>query len=90
MAALLSPIGKVLYLDAASVQKTRGSVAKVRLQVDLAKPRPPHVWMGFDEEDLTIGRWQTIQYEGVPNYCQYCKHQGHMVQICTIKKRDEE
>lgn len=58
--ALLSPIGKVMYLDAASIQKTRGSLAKVRVQMDLTKTRPPHVWMGFDEEDITVGRWKAI------------------------------
>lgn len=35
--AFRSPIGKLLYLDVASVQKNRGSIAKVRLQVDLTK-----------------------------------------------------
>ncbi|KAG5631527.1 hypothetical protein H5410_003244 [Solanum commersonii] len=90
VSAILSPIGKVLYLDSASVQKTRGSLAKVRIQMNLTKERPPHVWMGFNEEDLTKGRWQAIEYESVPNYCGYCKHQGHMIQICTIKQRDED
>lgn len=40
---LLSPIGNALYLDTASIQKTRGSLAKVRLQIDHTKDRPPHV-----------------------------------------------
>ncbi|KAG5580305.1 hypothetical protein H5410_050932 [Solanum commersonii] len=60
---LLSPIGKVLYLDTASIKRTRASMAKVKVQVDLTKARPRHVWIGLDEEDLTIGRWQTIEYE---------------------------
>lgn len=90
VSALLSPIGKVLYLDNASIQKTRGSLAKVRVQVDLTKERPPHVWMGFDEEDITLGRWQAIQYEYVPDYCNYCKHQGHRIHACTVKERDDE
>ncbi|KAG5631298.1 hypothetical protein H5410_003015 [Solanum commersonii] len=50
----------------------------------------PHVWMGFDEEDFTIGKWQAIQYEGHPDYCSYCKHQGHMFHVCKIKLRDED
>lgn len=87
---LLSPIGKVLYLDTTSIQKNRGSLAKVRVQVDLTRERPPHVWMGLDEEDITIGWWQAILYENVPDYCNYCKHQGHKIHICTIKKRDDE
>ncbi|KAG5606082.1 hypothetical protein H5410_027574 [Solanum commersonii] len=31
-----------------------------------------------------------IQYEGIPDYCHYCKHQGHVDNVCTIKRRDEE
>ncbi|KAG5599229.1 hypothetical protein H5410_030599 [Solanum commersonii] len=87
---LLSPIGKVLYLDTASIRRTRASMAKVKVQVDLTKARPRHVWIGLDEEDLTIGRWQTIEYESIPPYCEYCKHQGHMVYECNFKIRDEE
>lgn len=58
IAALLAPIGKTLYLDAASILKTRGSVAKVRIQLDITKDRPSHVWMGTNETDFTIRRWQ--------------------------------
>ncbi|KAH0712245.1 hypothetical protein KY289_008204 [Solanum tuberosum] len=87
---LLSPIGKVLYLDTASIKRTRASMAKVKVQVDLTKARPKHVWIGLDEDDLTIGRWQTIEYESIPPYCEYCKHQGHMVYECNFKIRDEE
>lgn len=38
------------------------------MQIDITKGRPPHVWMGFDEEDFTVGRWQAIQYEGLPEF----------------------
>ncbi|KAG5576589.1 hypothetical protein H5410_056723, partial [Solanum commersonii] len=40
---LLSPIGKVLYLDSASIKKTRGSQARVKVQVDLTQKRPPYI-----------------------------------------------
>ncbi|KAK4706803.1 hypothetical protein R3W88_033635 [Solanum pinnatisectum] len=53
---LLASIGKVLYLDTASIKKTRASMAKVKVQVDLTKARPRHVWIRLDDEDLTIGR----------------------------------
>lgn len=43
ISTLLAPIGKTLYLDAASIQKTRSSVAKVRMQFDITKEIPPHV-----------------------------------------------
>ncbi|KAH0760297.1 hypothetical protein KY290_016370 [Solanum tuberosum] len=87
---LLSPIGKALYLDSATVQKTRGSVAKVRVQIDLTKERPQHVWLGFSEKDPNLGKWQVIEYEEVPSYCLYCKHQGHIIGECSQKEKDEE
>ncbi|KAH0735068.1 hypothetical protein KY285_010775 [Solanum tuberosum] len=46
--------------------------------------------MGLNEEDLDIGRWQTIEYEHIPDYCMYCKHQGHWLHVSTIKQRDDE
>ncbi|KAH0639194.1 hypothetical protein KY285_035780 [Solanum tuberosum] len=87
---LLSPIGKALYLDSATMQKTRGSVAKVRVQIDITKERPQHVWLGFSEKDLNLGKWQLIEYEDVPPYCIYCKHQGHVIGECPQKEKDEE
>ncbi|KAG5595254.1 hypothetical protein H5410_036486 [Solanum commersonii] len=38
-------------------------MAKVKVQVDPTKDRPRHVWIGLDDEDLTIGRWQPIEKE---------------------------
>uniref|UniRef100_M1DVR4 Endonuclease/exonuclease/phosphatase n=1 Tax=Solanum tuberosum TaxID=4113 RepID=M1DVR4_SOLTU len=90
LTTILSSIGKVLYLDSPSSQKTRGSMARVKIQIDLTKERPPHVWLGFKNSDPNKGRWQKIQYEGIPDYCHYCKHQGHVDNVCTIKRRDEE
>ncbi|KAK6803127.1 hypothetical protein RDI58_000911 [Solanum bulbocastanum] len=87
---LLSPVGKALYLDSATMQKTRGSVAKVRVQIDITKERPQHVWMGFSEKDPSLGKWQIIEFEDVPSYCLHCKHQGHIIGECPLKERDEE
>uniref|UniRef100_M1DDB9 Glycosyltransferase PglE n=2 Tax=Solanum tuberosum TaxID=4113 RepID=M1DDB9_SOLTU len=87
---LLESVSKVLYLDTTSIKRTRASMAKVKVQVDLTKTRPRHVWIGLDDEDLTIGRWQPIEYENIPPYCTYCKHQGHIIDDCNFKIRDED
>lgn len=71
LTAMLSPVGKVLYLDNATVNKTRGRMARVRIQLDLTKDRPKHVWLGYDEEDLNKGKWQSIECENLPAYCPY-------------------
>lgn len=88
--SVLFPIDRVLYLDSASINKTRGSQARVKVQVDLTKDRPSHIWIGYIGEDITYGRWQKIEYDNIPDYCFYCKHQGHKEVDCIIKKRDEE
>ncbi|KAH0643562.1 hypothetical protein KY285_034326 [Solanum tuberosum] len=65
-------------------------MARVKIQIDLTKERPPYVWLGFKNSDPNKGRWQKIQYEGIPDYCHYYTHQGHVDNVCTIKRRDEE
>ncbi|XP_069150682.1 uncharacterized protein [Solanum lycopersicum] len=75
--SLLSPIGRVLDLDFSFINKTRGSQARVKVQVDLTKERPSYIWMGYIGEDITDGRWQKIDYDVIPDYCFYRKHQGH-------------
>lgn len=90
LTTLLSPIGKALYLDSSSIQKTRGSVAKVRVQMDITKERPQHAQLGYDEDYLSVGKWQLIQYEDIPDYCAYYKHQGHPITKCMVKKREDD
>ncbi|XP_070032968.1 uncharacterized protein [Nicotiana tomentosiformis] len=87
---LLSPVGKAMFLDLASFQKIRGSVVKVKIQIDLTKERPSHVWLGYDENVYGDGQWLEIQYDNVPEYCIYCRHQGHSIHVCPVKKADDE
>ncbi|KAM3203150.1 hypothetical protein P3L10_030776 [Capsicum annuum] len=87
---LLSPIGKVLFIDLETYKKTRDSMAKVKLQINLTKPRPQHVWLGYDEDEHCKGRWQTILYEEITEYYSYCKHQGHVARSCIVKEKDED
>ncbi|OIT37380.1 hypothetical protein A4A49_11772 [Nicotiana attenuata] len=81
------PTGKALYLDLASFQKTRGSVAKVKIQIDLTKERPHHVWLVYDEEkdENGDGEWLEVQYGSVPAYCSHCNSQSTK----NKKSRDE-
>lgn len=46
---MLAPICKVLYLDNATVNKTWGLIARVRIHLDFTKDRPKYVWLGYDE-----------------------------------------
>ncbi|TMW97454.1 hypothetical protein EJD97_005474 [Solanum chilense] len=80
----------ILYLDTASIKRSRVGTGKVKMQVDLTTPRPRHVWIGLYLEDNTIGFWRPVEYENVPTYCEYCKNQVHDIDECKSKLRDEE
>ena len=58
--------------------------------MDLTKTRPNYVWLGFKNSDPKKGRWLKVEYEGIPNYCLYCKLQGHMDEEYTIKRKDDD
>lgn len=58
--------------------------------MDISKERPQHVWLGYDENDLSISKWQLIQYKDILAYCFYCKHQGHTIDKCMINKMKNE
>ncbi|XP_075101695.1 uncharacterized protein LOC142177129 [Nicotiana tabacum] len=89
---LLSHVGKALFLDLASFQKTRRSVVKVKMQINLTKDRPHHVWLGYDEnyDENGDGQWIEIQYESIPNYCSYCRLLGHNTHACSEKAKHED
>lgn len=58
--------------------------------MDITKDRPQHILLSFDEEGILVGKWQLIQYEDISDYCGYCKHQGHAISNCMIKRWEDE
>lgn len=92
LTGLLTSVGKALYLDLVSFQKTRGSVAKIKVQIDLTKPRAHHVWLGFDEnQDVNDdGGWLEVQYESIPQYYLHCELLGHNMHACSVRIKEEE
>ena len=52
---LLKSVGKVLYLDTISIKRSREEMTKVKMQIDLTKPRPRHVWVVLHNEEDTLG-----------------------------------
>ncbi|KAF3629723.1 hypothetical protein FXO37_28793 [Capsicum annuum] len=59
-------------LDQATFSKTRGNVAKVKVEIDLLKSRLDQLWVGFNKVDgFEDGTWLNVEYEKVPGYCIY-------------------
>lgn len=87
---LLKLVGKFLYLDTTYIKRTWAGMPKVKMQIDLSKPRPRHVWIGLHNEDNTIDIWKPVEYENIPTYSEYCRHQGYYVEEYKSWMRDEE
>nr|GME07434.1 TMV resistance protein N-like [Ipomoea batatas] len=82
---ICAPIGRLLALDITTVRQTRPNVARVRVEIDLLKPRIDKVWIEITKDK---GSWQDIEYEFVPNFCNKCSRLGHKIENCQRRKED--
>ncbi|XP_059294577.1 uncharacterized protein LOC132047566 [Lycium ferocissimum] len=90
----LSPIDTPIAMDNATNGRTRPSMAKVRVEIDLTKPRINKLWIGAEDENCPLrGFYQKIEYEAMPKYCTHCCLLGHAIEDCRVlerKKRQEK
>ncbi|KAH0778711.1 hypothetical protein KY290_005138 [Solanum tuberosum] len=84
--SIASAIGKPLHLDQATINKTRPSCARVKVQVDLLSNFSKHVEMEIINEHTKESRLEhvKIQYDMLPKYCMNCKVQGHAEDECRV------
>ncbi|KAK4713782.1 hypothetical protein R3W88_019689 [Solanum pinnatisectum] len=84
--SLASVVGKPLQLDLATINKTRPSCARVKVQVDLLAKKPEVVQMQLEDENTLENRVVSvrIQYDSLPAYCMKCKIQGHGKEECRV------
>ncbi|KAH0754526.1 hypothetical protein KY290_024796 [Solanum tuberosum] len=82
--SLAPVVGKPLQLDMATINKTRPSCARVKVQVDLLSEFPKHVEMEIINKKTNESRMEKvkIQYDMLPKYCKQCKVQGHEDETC--------
>ncbi|WMV47683.1 hypothetical protein MTR67_041068 [Solanum verrucosum] len=67
---ILEPIGTPLLLDKATLTKTRPTIAKVRVEIDLTKPFIDEVILEITNRDgLTEMINQRTEYETIPAFC---------------------
>ncbi|XP_009788948.1 uncharacterized protein [Nicotiana sylvestris] len=85
---LLSSVRTPLALDAATIGRTRPSMAKIRVEVDLLKTLPQSVFVGQEYEDSPLkGYTQKLEYEGVPKYFKHCRKIGHYIINCRVLEK---
>lgn len=67
LAHVCAPIGKLVGMDAPTERKTRPSVVRVRIEVDLRQKLIDKILMEvWSENGEVVGYWQKIVYETVP------------------------
>lgn len=82
--SLAAAVGTPFHLDMATINKTRPSCARVKVQIDLLAKLPKRVRMDIEDEVIGATRteWVGIQYDYIPKYCKECKLQGHNEEAC--------
>lgn len=85
---IVSSVGTPLEMDAVTRGKTRPSMAKVRVEIDLLKPQPDSVYVGLIHENVPQTSFmQKLEYEGIPKYCKHCRKLRHMLADCRVLEK---
>uniref|UniRef100_A0A0V0ITN9 Putative ovule protein n=1 Tax=Solanum chacoense TaxID=4108 RepID=A0A0V0ITN9_SOLCH len=83
--SLAAAVGKPLQLDMATLNKTRPSCARVKVEVDLMGEFPTRINVGMRKKTgEVVEKWVPIKYDYVPKYCKTCKLQGHNERECFV------
>nr|GMD12985.1 calcium-dependent protein kinase 1-like [Ipomoea batatas] len=76
-------IGREIALDSATSGKSRPSVARVRLEIDVLKQEMDRIWVEFVTDNGNFsGFWQPIVRERVLAHCRWCSRFGHREESC--------
>ncbi|KAH0706171.1 hypothetical protein KY285_010690 [Solanum tuberosum] len=84
--SLASAVGKPIQLDMATINKTRPSCARVKVQVNLLADLPKFVELEIEDPISQSSRVERIKvlYDVLPKYCKKCKLQGHNEDDCKV------
>ncbi|KAL0318116.1 UNVERIFIED_CONTAM: hypothetical protein Scaly_2863800 [Sesamum calycinum] len=74
-------LGLPLKLDETTTKKTRPSVARICVELDLTKKRICEICIGRDSKGIA----QNVMYEILSKYCIGCKDIGHDWESCYVK-----
>ncbi|KAH0692949.1 hypothetical protein KY290_021111 [Solanum tuberosum] len=84
--SLASAVGTHLQVDKATTSKSRPSVARVKVEVNLLSSLLDRVRLFFKDEKIGVVKevLQKIIYDKLPSYYTTCKHQGHKEEECRL------
>ncbi|KAK6117496.1 hypothetical protein DH2020_048774 [Rehmannia glutinosa] len=78
--AIRNIIGTPLQVDSLTASRSRLSMARACIELDLLKERIEEIVLEFDNTTQV----QKIIYERIPEYCTHCKHIGHSIVGCYM------
>ncbi|KAH0650006.1 hypothetical protein KY284_029918 [Solanum tuberosum] len=84
--SIASTVGKPIVIDKATQIKSRPSMTRVKVILDLMEKLPNRIRLQFvdGKSGKLIEVFQEIVYDNLPLYCNYCKHQGHDEDSCRL------
>ncbi|VFQ85175.1 unnamed protein product [Cuscuta campestris] len=80
--AIAKIFGKPLMLDAATSSRSRPSVARFCVELDVSGDLPTKFFL----DNGNKGLWQLVHYEQVPQFCTDCRKTGHKAGECQQAK----
>ncbi|KAL6582738.1 hypothetical protein OROMI_004816 [Orobanche minor] len=78
---IASSVGDFLKADEPTHNRSRLSFARVCVEVNLKNHLPKKINLQVREDSVPLD----IEFEKVPQYCNYCKHIGHDIHKCYMK-----
>ncbi|KAL6564968.1 hypothetical protein OROMI_016418 [Orobanche minor] len=78
---IASSVGEFLKADEPTHNRSRLSFARVCVEVNLKNHLPKKINLQVGEDSVPLN----IEFEKVPQYCNYCKHIGHDIHKCYMK-----
>lgn len=84
MFSLAPAVGRPLHVDLATINGTRPSCDKVKVEVNLLATLPQRIKI-IEEEDetgLDLSKWIKFKYDYMRKYCKTRKKQGHNESEC--------
>ncbi|VFQ86520.1 unnamed protein product [Cuscuta campestris] len=77
--SIASSIGHPLMMDASTAAKTRPSMARFCVEIDISKDLLKKIWI----DNGGLGFFQPVTYEKLPEFCIQCKKSGHLDGKCS-------
>lgn len=82
LSKIASVIGRPLFADPYTTEKTRISFARVLIDIDISKDIPSFVKVNTPYGEKVV----TVDYEWMPHFCSHCDVIGHSLSKCRKNK----